>query len=161
MRREMIASIYMINERIWLFLLKIMGQLLIYRMIVYIWTCDAHGHEHNWGPFRQQRGIIQNMKAMEETVIRAAINGDYGAALHAFTINPLVPGGVMAKTLLDELLIAHKAHLPNFADAINKIEETQPETVTYVAELMKISHAKDSFSVRYFRIGSKGFRFLQ
>ena len=90
------------------------------------------------------RGIIQNMKAMEETVIRAAINGDYGAALHAFTINPLVPGGVMAKTLLDELLIAHKAHLPNFADAINKIEETQPETVTYVAELMKvikISHA--------------------
>ena len=57
--------------------------------------------------------------------------------LHAFTINPLVPGGVMAKTLLDELLIAHKAHLPNFADAINKIEETQPETVTYVAELMK------------------------
>ena len=43
----------------------------------------------------------------------------------------------MAKTLLDELLIAHKAHLPNFADAINKIEETQPETVTYVAELMK------------------------
>ena len=43
----------------------------------------------------------------------------------------------MAKTLLDELLIAHKAHLPNFADAINKMEETQPETVTYVAELMK------------------------
>ncbi|HAP2768363.1 TPA: 6-phospho-beta-glucosidase [Enterococcus faecalis] len=99
----------------------------------------AHGHEpYNWGAFPPAaRGIIQNMKAMEETVIRAAINGDYGAALHAFTINPLVPGGVMAKTLLDELLIAHKAHLPNFADAINKIEETQPETVTYVAELMK------------------------
>ena len=99
----------------------------------------AHGHEpYNWGAFPPAaRGIIQNMKAMEETVIRAAINGDYGVALHAFTINPLVPGGVMAKTLLDELLIAHKAHLPNFADAINKIEETQPETVTYVAELMK------------------------
>ena len=31
---EMIASIIMINEQIWLFLLKIMGQLLIYRMIV-------------------------------------------------------------------------------------------------------------------------------
>lgn len=99
----------------------------------------AHGHEpYNWGAFPPAaRGIIQNMKAMEETVIRAAINGDYSAALHAFTINPLVPGGVMAKTLLDELLIAHKSHLPNFADAINKIEETQPETVTYVAELMK------------------------
>ena len=90
----------------------------------------AHRTLTNFPP--AARGIIQNMKAMEETVIRAAINGDYGAALHAFTINPLVPGGVMAKTLLDELLIAHKAHLPNFADAINKIEETQPETVTYV-----------------------------
>ena len=103
------------------------------------------------------------MKAMEETVIRAAINGDYGAALHAFTINPLVPGGVMAKTLLDELLIAHKAHLPNFADAINKIEETQPETVTYVAELMKSNYR--TLKIRlvcdtFFRIGSKGFRFF-
>jgi len=30
------------------------------------------------------------MKDVEETVIRAAINKNYGAALHAFTINPLV-----------------------------------------------------------------------
>ena len=74
---------------------------------------------------------------MEETTIRAAITGDYGAALHAFTINPLVPGGKMAKTLLDELLLAHKDHLPQFAEAISKIEATQPETVKYVEELMK------------------------
>lgn len=77
------------------------------------------------------------MKGMEETVIRAAIDGDYGAALHAFTINPLVPGGAMAKTLLDELLVAHKEHLPNFAEAIVKIEKEQPDTVAYVTELMK------------------------
>lgn len=41
------------------------------------------------------------MKGMEETVIRAAVTGDYGAALQAFTTNPLIPGGHIAKTLLD------------------------------------------------------------
>lgn len=99
----------------------------------------AHGHEsYNWGAFPPAaRGIIQLMKGMEETVIRAAITGDYGAALHAFTINPLVPGGTMAKTLLDELLIAHKDYLPNFAEAIALIEKEQPDTVAYVTELMK------------------------
>ncbi len=99
----------------------------------------AHGHEpYNWGAFPPAaRGIIQVMKGMEETVIRAAIDGDYGAALHAFTINPLVPGGSMAKTLLDELLIAHKDHLSNFSEAIAKIEAEQPDTVAYVTELMK------------------------
>lgn len=99
----------------------------------------SHGHEpYNWGSFPPAaRGLIQGMKGMEETTIRAAITGDYGAALHAFTINPLVPGGKMAKRLLDELLLAHKDHLPQFAEAISKIEATQPETVKYVEELMK------------------------
>lgn len=98
----------------------------------------SHGPEpYNWGTFPPAaRGLIQGMKAMEETTIRAAITGDYGAALHAFTINPLVPGGTMARTLLDELLLAHENHLPQFADAIQKIKASQPETVKYVEELM-------------------------
>lgn len=74
------------------------------------------------------------MKAMEETVIRAAISGSYGAALQAFTINPLIPGGAIAKTILDQMLYAHKEHLPQFADAIEKIEA---EDIAYVDELMK------------------------
>ena len=99
----------------------------------------SHGPEpYNWGAFPPAaRGIIQMMKGMEETVIRAAIDGDYGAALHAFTVNPIVPGGAMAKTLLDELLVAHKEHLPQFAEKINEIEATQPETVAYVSHLME------------------------
>ncbi|WP_413524345.1 6-phospho-beta-glucosidase [Carnobacterium divergens] len=99
----------------------------------------SHGPEpYNWGAFPPAaRGIIQMMKGMEETVIRAAIDGDYGAALHAFTVNPLVPGGAMAKTLLDELLVAHKEHLPQFTEKINEIEATQPETVAYVSHLME------------------------
>lgn len=94
---------------------------------------------YNWGSFENSaaRGVLQLMKGMEETVIRAAIEGDYNAALHAFTINPLVPGGRTAKTVLDQMLYAHKEYLPQFADKIQEIEENQAEDIEYVDELMK------------------------
>lgn len=105
-------------------------------------SVTAHGVEpYNWGTFTPAaRGIIQNMKAMEETVIRAAIEGNYGAALQAFTINPLVPGGTLAKTILDEMLYAHKEHLPQFAEKIKEIEVDQPETTSYVDQLMESNY---------------------
>ena len=79
-----------------------------------------------WGTLKPAaRGMVQIMKAMEETTIEAAVTGDYGKALHAFTINPLVPSGQIAKTLLDEMLIAHKKHLPQFADKIAELEAQQ------------------------------------
>lgn len=37
------------------------------------------------------------MKGMEEAVIKAATTGSYGAALHAFTVNPLIPGEQLLK----------------------------------------------------------------
>src|SRR5699024_2362600 len=94
---------------------------------------------YNWGVFENAagRGILQVMQGMEETVIRAAITGDYGAALQAFTVNPLVPAGRMAKTLLDQMLYAHKEYSPQVADKIKEIEENQPEDVKYIDELMK------------------------
>ncbi|HJG48027.1 MAG TPA: 6-phospho-beta-glucosidase, partial [Facklamia tabacinasalis] len=93
---------------------------------------------YNWGSFMPAaRGMLQLMKGMEETVIRAAVEGNYGAALHAFTINPLVPAGNTAKRVLDELLYAHKEHLPQFAEKIKEIEAKQPEVVEYVDELME------------------------
>ena len=39
--------------------------------------------------------------------------------------HPLVPSGQIAKTLLDEMLIAHKKHLPQFADKIAELEAQQ------------------------------------
>ena len=60
------------------------------------------------------RGLLQSMKAMEEVTIEAAITGDYGKALQAFTANPIVTSGNKAKALLDEMLEAHKAYLPQF-----------------------------------------------
>lgn len=68
------------------------------------------------------RGYIQLMKAMEEVAIEAAVTGDYGTALQAFTTNPLVPGGAIAKKVLNEMLVAHKEYLPLFKEAIDKVE---------------------------------------
>jgi len=77
----------------------------------------------NWGKFNSaERGWVQCMKAMEECVIKSAITGDYGLALQAFLLNPLVKSGACAKGLLDELLVAHKKYLPQFADKIAELE---------------------------------------
>ncbi|EFR91763.1 probable 6-phospho-beta-glucosidase, partial [Listeria innocua FSL S4-378] len=77
----------------------------------------AHGAEPiNFGKFPPaQRGLLQVMKSMEELTIEAAVTGDYSTALQAFTSNPLVPSGDLAKTILDEMLEAHKEFLPQFA----------------------------------------------
>lgn len=98
----------------------------------------SHGAEPlRWGALPPAaRGMIQLMKAMEETVIAAAVSGDYGAALHAFTINPLIPAGDTAIKVLDELLYAHKAYLPKFAEKIAEIEREKPEVVKFVDELL-------------------------
>lgn len=84
----------------------------------------SHGPEAmNWGKFEASaRGPLQIQKSMEECVIEAAVTGDYGKALQAFTINPIITSGEIAKNLLDEMLVANKEYLPQFKEAIEKIE---------------------------------------
>lgn len=60
------------------------------------------------------RGMIQQMKAFEELVVKAAISGDYHLAYQAMVINPLIPSDRKAKVLLDEMLEAHREYLPQF-----------------------------------------------
>lgn len=62
----------------------------------------------------QVRGLVNQMKSFERVAIDAAINGDYGTALLAMTINPLVPSDRIAKVILDEMLESHKKYLPQF-----------------------------------------------
>ena len=69
-----------------------------------------------------QRGWLQCMKNMEWCVEEAAVTGDYGMALQAFILNPQIPSGATAKRVLDELLLAHKKYLPQFADKIAQLE---------------------------------------
>ncbi|MCR6516112.1 MAG: 6-phospho-beta-glucosidase [Clostridium sp.] len=60
-------------------------------------------------------GLVQTIKSFEMLCVEAAVEGDYHKALMALCLNPLIPSEKMAKTLLDELLEAHKDHLPQFA----------------------------------------------
>ncbi len=62
------------------------------------------------------------MKAMELCVCEAAVTGDYGLALEAFTLNPQTTSGADCKEIMDELFIAHEKYLPQFKDAIEKIK---------------------------------------
>jgi 6-phospho-beta-glucosidase len=60
------------------------------------------------------QGLVYTIKSFERVAAEAAVTGDYKKALLAMTINPLVPGDKIAKELLDEMLEAHKEHLPRF-----------------------------------------------
>jgi len=60
------------------------------------------------------QGLVQQIKSFERVAIEAAVTGDYNTALLAMTINPLVANDRVGKLILDEMLEAHKEHLPQF-----------------------------------------------
>ena len=68
------------------------------------------------------RGYLQLMWNMQRLVEEAAVTGSYGALLEAVALNPQTPAGSEAKQVIDELLIAHKAYLPQFAQKIAELE---------------------------------------
>ena len=95
-----------------------------------------------WGKMPPaEKGWLQVMKAMEECTIQAALTGDYGMALEAFVLNPLVENNENTKRLLDEMLVAHAKYLPQFQ---TKIEELKAAGVytndPVVMDLMKNGH---------------------
>ena len=102
---------------------------------------SARGAEPiSWGPMpTAEKGWLQEMKAMEELTISAALTGDYGTAREAFTINPLVAKNPEAIEVLDQLLLAHEKYLPQFADAIAALKAkgarvTDPVVLQLLAE---------------------------
>lgn len=60
------------------------------------------------------RGTLQLQKAFEELTVEAGVTGNYGAALQALTINPLVRKGTVTKEILDEMLVLNAQYLPQF-----------------------------------------------
>ena len=77
-----------------------------------------------WGDFEpSEKGWLQMMKAMEECVIQAAAEGDYGMLVKAFQINPLIRHGHKAKDMLDEMLVANEKHLPRFKEKIQELKD--------------------------------------
>ena len=59
-------------------------------------------------------GLVTEIKSFEILAAKAAVEGDYNAALQALCINPLIPSDGLAKTILDEMMEAHKEYLPQF-----------------------------------------------
>ena len=66
----------------------------------------------------EMRGLVQAMKAYEELAVAAAKTADRGTALKALMANPLVARWSIARPLLDALLEANRAHLPQFFPAV-------------------------------------------
>jgi 6-phospho-beta-glucosidase len=60
------------------------------------------------------RGLVQAVKAYEQLAAKAGAEGDWQAALQAMLAHPLVPSFQVARDLLQALLQAHRAHLPQF-----------------------------------------------
>lgn len=66
---------------------------------------------------------IYAAKEYEKLAVEAAVTGSYHAALEALVANPLVNSYYKAKGALEELLVAEKEWLPNFAEAIEALEK--------------------------------------
>ncbi|MET3196706.1 6-phospho-beta-glucosidase [Bacillus sp. OAE603] len=64
------------------------------------------------------RGLVQQIKSFERVACEAAVEGNYNKAILALTINPLVASDKVAKQIVDEMLEAHKAHLPQFFNEV-------------------------------------------
>jgi len=60
------------------------------------------------------KGLIHAVKTYESLTIEAAITGDRDIALQAMVHHPLVPSITVGKQLLEEMLEANKAYLPQF-----------------------------------------------
>lgn len=60
------------------------------------------------------RGLVQVVKVYEELTIQAAVTGSRKDALLALVNHPLVPTADVAEKLLDRILEANRAYLPQF-----------------------------------------------
>jgi len=60
------------------------------------------------------RGLVQQIKSFERISAEAAVTGDIDLAVLALSINPLTPSDTVAREIVDEMMEAHKEHLPQF-----------------------------------------------
>lgn len=67
-------------------------------------------------------GLIHAVKAYEELAVESGVTGNYGVALQALAIHPLVPSVKIAKQLLHDIIIENEEHLPQFNEYKNMIK---------------------------------------
>ncbi len=78
---------------------------------------DASGaHSISFGAMPTHlNGLLQQVKAYETLAIEAAVEGNYDKALMALSLNPLVPDITIGQKILDDILVANEAYLPQFS----------------------------------------------
>jgi 6-phospho-beta-glucosidase len=62
----------------------------------------------------EQRGLVANVAAYEQLTADAAVTGNRETAFRALLAHPLIAQSALAEQLLDDLLAANIAHLPQF-----------------------------------------------
>ncbi|AJD30945.1 MULTISPECIES: glycoside hydrolase family 4 [Clostridium] len=63
------------------------------------------------------KGLLQVINEYEALTVEAGVHGDYGAALQALVIHPLVESSI-AKDLLDDIIRENIHYLPQFKKCI-------------------------------------------
>ncbi len=59
-------------------------------------------------------GLLAQVKMYELLTVEAAVHGDREAAYQALLVHPLGPPADQVQAVLDDLLVTHRAHLPQF-----------------------------------------------
>lgn len=58
------------------------------------------------------KGLIEQQEAVEKLIVDAAVEHSYEKALMAFTMSKTVPSLLVAKKILDDMIVANKAYWP-------------------------------------------------
>ena len=69
------------------------------------------------------QSLVQSAKHYEHLAVEAAMTGDYHKALEALVTTPLMNSFEKSKLVLNDLLLAQKENLPNFAPTIARLEQ--------------------------------------
>lgn len=67
--------------------------------------------------------LIQLMKEFETLTVKAAIDGDFSAALRALVLNPIVPTGKILEKALEETIMANSRYMPQFSSLIEELKK--------------------------------------
>lgn len=67
--------------------------------------------------------LIQLMKEFETLTVKAAIDGDFSAALRALVLNPIVPTGKILEKALEETIMANSRYMPQFSSLIQELKK--------------------------------------
>lgn len=60
------------------------------------------------------KGLMKAVKAYEKLAVKASLTGDYGHALAALLVHPLIGDYSKARAVLEDMLEANRAYLPRF-----------------------------------------------